>query len=79
MARKIRIEYCGATYHVMARGNQGRGLYRDEQDRAWRLAGRGWWRNGGRFDGGGRLGVRRFGNGWSAWPRSRCDARGLAR
>jgi hypothetical protein len=26
MARKIRIEYCGATYHVMARGNQGRDI-----------------------------------------------------
>jgi hypothetical protein len=24
MARKIRIEYAGATYHVMTRGNQGR-------------------------------------------------------
>jgi hypothetical protein len=24
MARKIRIEYAGAAYHVMARGNQGR-------------------------------------------------------
>jgi hypothetical protein len=23
MARKIRIEYAGAAYHVMARGNQG--------------------------------------------------------
>jgi REP element-mobilizing transposase RayT len=33
MARKSRIEYCGATYHVMARGNQGRDIYRDEQDR----------------------------------------------
>jgi hypothetical protein len=23
MVRKIRIEYAGAAYHVMARGNQG--------------------------------------------------------
>ena len=33
MARRIRIEYAGATYHVMARGNQGRDIYADEADR----------------------------------------------
>ena len=33
MARKIRIEYAGAAYHVMARGNQGRDIYDDERDR----------------------------------------------
>jgi hypothetical protein len=33
MARKIRIEYAGAAYHVMARGNQGRDIYADERDR----------------------------------------------
>ena len=33
MARKIRIEYAGATYHVMARGNQGRDLYGADGDR----------------------------------------------
>jgi REP element-mobilizing transposase RayT len=33
MARKIRIEYAGAVYHVMARGNQGRGIYANDQDR----------------------------------------------
>jgi REP element-mobilizing transposase RayT len=33
MARKIRIEYAGAVYHVMARGNQGRDIYADDQDR----------------------------------------------
>jgi hypothetical protein len=27
MARKIRIEYAGAAYHVMACGNQGRDIY----------------------------------------------------
>jgi hypothetical protein len=27
MARKIRIEYAGAAYHVTARGNQGRDIY----------------------------------------------------
>jgi hypothetical protein len=33
MARKIRIEYAGAAYHVMARGNQGRDIYDDDRDR----------------------------------------------
>jgi len=33
MARKIRIEYAGAVYHVMARGNQARDIYADDQDR----------------------------------------------
>lgn len=33
MARPLRIEYCGAAYHVMARGNQGRAIYADDQDR----------------------------------------------
>jgi putative transposase len=33
MARKIRIEYAGAAYHVMARGNQGRDIYGDDRDR----------------------------------------------
>jgi REP element-mobilizing transposase RayT len=33
MARKIRIEYAGAAYHVMARGNQGRDIYADDRDR----------------------------------------------
>jgi hypothetical protein len=32
MARKIRIEYGGAAYHVMARCNQGRDIYADERD-----------------------------------------------
>jgi hypothetical protein len=38
MARKIRIEYAEAAYHVMARGNQGRAIYADERDRKLRLA-----------------------------------------
>src|ERR1035437_103655 len=38
MARKIRIEYAGAAYHVMARGNQGRDIYDDERDRKLWLA-----------------------------------------
>jgi putative transposase len=33
MARPLRIEYAGAVYHVMARGNQGRAIFRDERDR----------------------------------------------
>ena len=33
MARKVRIQYGGATYHVMARGNQGRDIYGDGHDR----------------------------------------------
>jgi putative transposase len=38
MARKIRLEYAGATYHVMARGNQGRDIYADDRDRKLWLA-----------------------------------------
>ena len=33
MARPLRIEYVGAVYHVMARGNQGQPVFRDDQDR----------------------------------------------
>jgi hypothetical protein len=33
MARALRIEYPGAVYHVMARGNQGRPIFADELDR----------------------------------------------
>ena len=33
MARKMRIEYAGAAYHVMARGNQGRDIHGDDRDR----------------------------------------------
>jgi len=33
MARPLRIEYAGAVYHVMARGNQGQSLFRDDPDR----------------------------------------------
>jgi hypothetical protein len=38
MAHKIRIEYAGAAYDVMARGNQGRDIYADERDRKLWLA-----------------------------------------
>jgi REP element-mobilizing transposase RayT len=33
MARQIRIEYEGAAYHVMARGNQGHPVFADHLDR----------------------------------------------
>jgi len=33
MARPLRIEYAGAVYHVMARGNHGQSLFADDQDR----------------------------------------------
>ncbi|HZQ48357.1 MAG TPA: transposase [Verrucomicrobiae bacterium] len=33
MARPLRIEYPGAVYHVMARGNQGRPIFADDRDR----------------------------------------------
>lgn len=33
MARPLRIEYEGAHYHVMARGNQGRRIFDDDKDR----------------------------------------------
>jgi len=33
MARALRLEYPGAVYHVMARGNQGQPIFRDDRDR----------------------------------------------
>jgi len=33
MARKIRVQYAGAVYHVMSRGNQGNPIFRDDRDR----------------------------------------------
>ena len=33
MARQIRMESEGATYHVMARWNHGQTIYENEQDR----------------------------------------------
>jgi REP element-mobilizing transposase RayT len=33
MARPLRIEYAGAVYHVMARGNQGEKIFADDLDR----------------------------------------------
>jgi hypothetical protein len=33
MSRKLRIEYPGATYHVMNRGDQREDIFRDDDDR----------------------------------------------
>ena len=33
MARPIRVEFTGAVYHVMARGNEQRDVFRDDEDR----------------------------------------------
>jgi REP element-mobilizing transposase RayT len=33
MARPLRIQYPGAGYHVMARGNHGQGIFQDDRDR----------------------------------------------
>lgn len=33
MARPIRVEFAGAVYHVMARGNERRDIFRDDHDR----------------------------------------------
>ncbi len=33
MARPIRVEFAGAVYHVMARGNERRAIFRDDHDR----------------------------------------------
>jgi putative transposase len=33
MARPLRVEFAGAVYHVMARGNERRNIFRDDKDR----------------------------------------------
>ena len=33
MARALRLEFSGALYHVTARGNERRALFRDDADR----------------------------------------------
>ena len=35
MTRLICVEYAGATYHVMGRGNQGKAIYGSDEDRRW--------------------------------------------
>ena len=37
MARPLRIEFAGALYHVMSRGNERRPIVKDDQDRSRRL------------------------------------------
>ena len=38
MSRKLRIEYPGAMYHVMNRGDQWEDIFRDDEDRQKLLA-----------------------------------------
>ena len=38
MSRPLRIEFAGAVYHVMSRGNQGQKIYADDADRKMWLA-----------------------------------------
>ncbi|MBI2359261.1 MAG: hypothetical protein HYV04_10215 [Deltaproteobacteria bacterium] len=33
MARRVRVEYPGALYHVITRGNQRQRIFRDDRDR----------------------------------------------
>jgi putative transposase len=33
MARKPRVHFAGALYHVMSRGNQGQSIFKDDRDR----------------------------------------------
>jgi REP element-mobilizing transposase RayT len=33
MARKLRVEYPGAAYHVINRGDRRKAIFRDEEDR----------------------------------------------
>ena len=37
VARPLRIEFPGALYHVMSRGNERRAIERDDRDREKRL------------------------------------------
>ena len=38
MARPLRIEYLGAVYHIITRGNNCQALFTDEQNRSTSLA-----------------------------------------
>jgi hypothetical protein len=33
MARPMRIDFTGAVYHLMARGNERKAVFRDDEDR----------------------------------------------
>jgi putative transposase len=39
MPRRLRIEFEGAIYHVMARGNARQKIVRDDADRRWLIEG----------------------------------------
>src|ERR1039458_1130885 len=39
MARKVRIQYAGAIYHVMNRGDRREAIFEDDEDRERRRAG----------------------------------------
>ena len=34
MARPVRIEFAGALYHVIVRGNERKAIFRDDRDRS---------------------------------------------
>ena len=34
MARPVRIEFAGALYHVIVRGNERKAVFRDDRDRS---------------------------------------------
>lgn len=38
MARKARVEFAGAVYHVLDRGDRREAIFRDEEDRVRFLA-----------------------------------------
>src|SRR5688572_27781974 len=33
MPRQLRLEYAGATYHIMSRGNRREAIFKDDRDR----------------------------------------------
>jgi hypothetical protein len=39
MARQLRIEYAGAIYHVMSRGDRKEAIFLDDEDRRGFLGG----------------------------------------
>ena len=41
MPRKVRIQYAGAVYHVMCRGDRREAIFSDDGDREMFLAGKG--------------------------------------
>ena len=37
MPRQLRVEFAGAIYHVMSRGDRREDIFRDDKDREWFL------------------------------------------